>query len=292
MTSVVRRAAARLAAPGMAWAVSLAAFLLEPGCAHSPPQPPAQACVLPPPSAVIEQSEQELHQLWDLPDDPSYFAPAAPTDPALLTYLQGARARVDMDPVGLLRRQRAVFLAAASPALQAETRVSGLILEGQLGAIGPASCLDTLLLAAQARRHPLLSEPSEFAAFILRQHASNRGRLRVYFSSLARSGGRMNRPLRERVDADLRNGFRLLAHVHNHPFLFDRVIGDRSWTTAETRDDIAGAVSPSVTDLQYYGSLLEEAGLLTARVTNGFHTLVLRNDELRRLQRGAPLPTH
>lgn len=269
-------------------------LLLTPlGCHPPTPRPSPPACHLPPPSAQIEQTAQELHQVWDLPADPVYFAPVREPGPALRAYQQAVRARLDdgaspgggTDPLALLRRQRAVFLAATTPGLRAEAAISGPIIEGRVGQITPPSCLDALLVDFQASRHPMITQPSELAAFILRRPAQGGDgeRLRVYVSSLARSGGRMSAAVRERVDADLRAGFVLLAHLHNHPFLFDRVIGDASWTTAETQADIAGAIAPSASDVQYYGSLIEDAGLKTARVTNGFHTLTLRPDEIATL---------
>lgn len=267
------------------------------GCAHSPQPTPAPApnnvtataCALPAAAEILDQSATELHQVWDFAEDVRCLQPAQnedpspPLDPVLVAYQQAVRARTDVDPQALIRRQRGVFLASQNPALHAETRVSGPILDGSIGQIGPMSLLDMRLLTVQMQRHPMLTQPSEFTSFILRRQSPDGKRLRVYFSSFARSGGRMNHKVRERVDADLRAGYALIAHLHNHPFLFDRVAGDASWTRDDTKDDIAGALPPSVTDIQYYGGLLDEAALGGARVTNGFQTLVLSPKEIRAL---------
>ena len=255
------------------------------GCAHSPRLGTADLCDLPSAPEILEQSPTELHQVWDVAESPRFLqpVPADAIDPILATYQQAVRARTDVDPLGLIRRQRGVFLASQNPALHAETRVSGALLDGKIGQLGAISCLDMRLWAVQATRRPMLTEPSEFTAFVLRGRSPARSRLRIYFSSFPRSGGRMNQTVRARVDADLGAGYVLMAHLHNHPFLFDRVVGDASWTRADTKDDIAGAVPPSVTDLQYYSGLLDEAGLQSVRITNGFITLMQSPAEIRTL---------
>ena len=64
----------------------------------------------------------------------------------------------------------------------------------------------------------------------------------------------------------------MIAHLHNHTFMFDRVPGDRMWTTPETVNDVGGALAPSTTDVQFYRSARETVGLRGAWVTNGLDT--------------------
>ena len=71
------------------------------------------------------------------------------------------------------------------------------------------------------------------------------------------------------VIADVARGFEPVAHLHNHPFMFDREVGDRTWATPETLADIAGALAPSMSDVQLYRGMVEEFGLRGAWVTNG-----------------------
>lgn len=47
--------------------------------------------------------------------------------------------------------------------------------------VEPPACLDGLLLGEQARRHPLLTQPSELAAFVLRRRDPEGSLLRAYF---------------------------------------------------------------------------------------------------------------
>ena len=66
------------------------------------------------------------------------------------------------------------FAVAGDPALRPEADNGRLILAGRAGRIEPLRCLEALLLAVQAERYPMLTQPSEFGAFILRRPAGAR----------------------------------------------------------------------------------------------------------------------
>jgi hypothetical protein len=70
-----------------------------------------------------------------------------------------------------------------------------------------------------------------------------------------------------------------MTHIHNHPFLFDRKVGDRMWTLATTKEDVAGALAPSMTDVQFYRSMRASLGLEEAWVTNGLNSSRFRAGE-------------
>ncbi|KYF87139.1 hypothetical protein BE17_05035 [Sorangium cellulosum] len=130
------------------------------------------------------------------------------------------------------------------------------------------SCLEALLWERQAERYPMLEHPTEFGAFIVR----GGGRARIYFSAADRVGQRLRDVVIDLVTADVRRGGVLVAHLHNHPFLLGRAPGDRMWTTEATRDDVAGALAPSATDVQFYRRLRDSIGLPAAWITNGLDT--------------------
>lgn len=267
----------------------LAAALLTPGCATAPEQRAAAPSQPGPPSlgkpletiSVEDPRPGELHLLFELADGPDLWGPM-PADDLIESFRARVAARLegDVSPRRLLLRQRAVMAAVGTDSARDDTENATLVLEGRAGTIGRATCLESLLFREQARRYPMLEHPSELGAFILR----GTGRVRVYFSSFETVGAKLRREVNDRVRADAASGFELTAHLHNHPFLFDRVPGDRMWTTPETVDDVAGAVAPSTNDVRFYREAREDMGLRAAWVTNGLDTARFTADDFDRLK--------
>jgi hypothetical protein len=217
----------------------------------------------------------EWHGRFDLPDLPYLWEPAQP-DGVISKFREAVRARLgkDIDPRLLLERQRAIFEMMSSEG-RGEATNATLLLEGKVGNIIPIGCLEAMLWKWQATRYPMLEHPTEFGAFVLRGH----GRVRLYLSSADLVGQRIRGAVTKLVQADVSSGFSLLTHIHNHPFLFDREVGDRMWTVEATKEDVAGALAPSMTDVQFYRNLRNSLSLQEAWVTNGLHTARFRADD-------------
>ncbi|HSP78089.1 MAG TPA: hypothetical protein VLQ93_06145 [Myxococcaceae bacterium] len=233
----------------------------------------ASACVLdarPELIAVPEPIAGEVNEFFELPDTPEWWAPA-PWDAereqyraALVARLGGER---EVRARALLERQRDLY--AGNPGdMRREVENSLALLVGKAGSLGPASCLEWRLFQRQARRFPMLERPTEFGAYVLR----GQGRIRVYLSGADRVGMKLRGEVSERVAADVARGFVPVAHLHNHPFLFDREPGDRMWTTPETVEDVGGTLAPSLADVNAYRQMREYFGLRGAWVTNGLDT--------------------
>ncbi|WP_157231831.1 hypothetical protein [Hyalangium minutum] len=219
---------------------------------------------------VPEPIEGELNEAFDFPDSPGWWAPA-PIDPereqyraALVSRLGGGQG---LQPRALMERQRAVHVTLPGDRAREAENIDA-ILQGRAGTLGTASCLEWRLFQRQAHRFPMIERPTEFGAYVLRGH----GRIRVYLSGADRVGGKLRHEVRDQVVADVAQGFAPVAHLHNHPFMFDRKPGDRTWATEDTLQDIAGALSPSLTDVQAYRGMREHFGLQGAWVTNGLDT--------------------
>lgn len=276
--------------PIRSFAVRLRLFVLlaallpachTPAAAPPPPTPapapapaPVQACKpLPPPAEVIAVEDPypgELHERFDFPDEPSWWAPA-PLEPERAQYRAAIAARIGEEALAqraLLERARADHAALPDANGRRETENIAAALEGKAGEIGPLSCLEWRLFQRQHQRFPMLERPTEFGAYVLRGEAG----IRVYFSGADRVGGKLRHEVRDRVVADIGRGFVATAHVHNHNFMFDRKPGDRMWTTEATVNIIGGAVSPSLTDVHAYRGMREHFGLRGAWVTNGLDT--------------------
>jgi hypothetical protein len=238
----------------------------------------AQPEILP----VEEPIPGELNEAFELPDSPEWWGPAPMDDEreryraALVSRLGGEQG---VEPRALLERQRAIHAAMVGKEGAREVENIDPLLQGKVGALGPVSCLEWRLFQRQARRFPMIEHPTEFGAYVLRGH----GRIRVYLSGADWVGGKLRQEVKGRVVADVARGFAPVAHLHNHPFLFDRKPGDRMWTTEDSVNDVAGAVAPSLTDVQAWRRLREHFGLQGAWVTNGLDTARYTAEDFDRL---------
>lgn len=125
----------------------------------------------------------------------------------------------------------------------------------------------------------MLEHPAELGAFILR----GPGGVRVHASSMDRVGQKIRSEVIAVVRADVARGFPSVAHLHNHPFLFDRRVGDRLWKTLDTIDHVAGALAPSLSAVQFARETAKELPLRAVRNTNGFTSVRIAAEEVPRL---------
>jgi len=233
------------------------------GCAVSPGRaasPEAGACGWPVAPVVLRQTADTVYQSWTYDAD-RLPASADPSRlPALAAFLDTVRGRVGaLDARALLRRQVAFYASRPDSDSQGEAANGRLVLGGSAGALRPASCLEALLVEEQAARFPMTSHPTEFHALVMERGEAGARQVRVYFAGSGAPWPPKADPLLERVAADRREGWRAVAHLHNHPFLF-------------ANGDIAGANAPSLSDVQFWRFLRESYGIESARVTNGFAT--------------------
>ncbi|WP_375766875.1 hypothetical protein NR798_35045 [Archangium gephyra] len=264
----------------------LGAFLVischGPRAGTVPEEPPT--CVLdaqPELIPVPNPKPGELNEFFELPDSPAWWAPA-PMEPERARYRAALVARLGEEGLrqrALLERQHAIHAAMAGKPMQREAENTGRVLDGSAGQHGLASCLEWRLFQRQARRYPILEHPTEFGAYILRGH----GRLRVYMSGGDSVGGQLRHEVSDRVAADAANGFEPVAHLHNHPFMFDRKPGDRMYTTEDSVKDIGGALAPSLTDVQAWRNMRAGFGLKGGWLTNGLDSIHYTSGDFDRL---------
>lgn len=206
---------------------------------------------------VLRQVADTVYQSWTFQAGQLPQEVALSRLPALSAFLDTVRARVGpLDARAQLSRQIAYYAARPDSDSQGEAANGRLVLSGDVGTLRPISCLEALLVDYQAARFPMASHPTEFHAVVM-----ERGRqVRVYFAGSGAPWPPRANLLFERVAADRGEGWRAVAHLHNHPFLF------------AGEGDIAGANAPSLTDVQFWRHLRESVGVESARVTNGFAT--------------------
>ena len=243
----------------------VAAAVLAAGCtgrndgAASPP--PTGACRWPVAPVVLRQAADTVYQSWTYEARQMPGAVAPSELPALSAFLDTVRTRVGaLDAHALLSRQIAYYAGRPDSASQGEAANGRLVLSGAVGTLRPIDCLEALLVEYQAARFPMASHPTEFQAVVMERSDAGTRRVRVYFAGSGAPWPPRANLLLERVAADRREGWRAVAHLHNHPFLF------------ASGGDIAGANAPSLTDVQFWRHLREAVGVESARVTNGFVT--------------------
>jgi hypothetical protein len=217
-------------------------------------------CRWPVAPVVLRQAGDTLIQSWTFEASqlPERVTPASL--PALSAFLDTVRSRVGvLDARALLTRQVAYYASRPDSDSQGEAANGRMVLGGSAGTLRPIACLEALLVDFQAARFPMASHPTEFHAVLMERSEGQRRMVRVYFAASSAPWPPKAELLFEHVAADRRDGWRAVAHLHNHPFLF-------------ASGDIAGANAPSLTDVQFWRHLRESIGVESARVTNGFAT--------------------
>jgi hypothetical protein len=247
-----------------------------PSCLHLHTQPECSLDWIDVKEIDVEVDDTaEWHGRIDLKDHSFLWTPIS-GDPTLNQFRNSVRERIgdSFNSRSLMDRQRQIF-AAMPEEWKGEADNSMLVLDGTVGKIEPMTCLEAMIWKWQNNRFLMISYPTEFGAFILKRNTD----LRIYLSSSDIVGARIRSEVLESIQTDIESGFELLAHLHNHPFLFDRSIGDRMWTMEETIDDIAGALAPSMTDVSFFRGIRDRYGLQEAWITNGIETSKFNAEE-------------
>jgi hypothetical protein len=178
------------------------------------------------------QSHDTLYQVWTLPAARA-VGPWQPSDvPALTAFRRVVadslgRAGVASDPVSVTRRVVAYYGAKVDHDAQADADNGRRMLAGVAGAIRPLTCLEALVLDYQARRFSMTRQPTEFHVFLLRRDGSVAGTdateapLLVYFGASGAPWPPSVGGLVAALEPKVREGWRVVAHLHNHPFYLD-----------------------------------------------------------------------
>jgi hypothetical protein len=207
---------------------------------------------------VIQQASDTVQLSWTYQAGQMYPRAAPSRLPALSAFPDTVRTRVGtLDARGLLERQIAYYAARPDPDSQGEAANGRMVLAGSVGVLRPINFVEALLVEYQAARFPMASRPTEFHAVLLERGDPPNRQHRVYFAGSGAPWPPKANLLFERAAADRRDGWRAVAHLHNHPFLL-------------SGGDIAGANAPSLTDVQFWRHLRASLGVESARVTNGF----------------------
>jgi hypothetical protein len=211
---------------------------------------------------LLDASATDRLYVYSAPLDSTTFSEVQVDTPmyeAFLSYLQEVNATADVnvfDQRALLERQRDVFIRFLGPeAGEFHQRV----LDGEVGQLGKVTCLQSVLFDLQNADWPLSDGPVEMGALVLQRQVGAGTELRAYVKTQEQNDflGLSMAELMPLVEADVVDGWQLLAHMHSHPLVPDGTF------------DIAGTVLPSSPDSQHYRDLRDQLGMLEAWITNG-----------------------
>jgi len=151
-----------------------------------------------------------------------------------------------------LIHQRGIFKGAGFP-----THDWDVILNGSVGAISAANCIESALWAKQNEYHPQTVSATEFGAYILVDRTNTT--VKVYLQTGPTLGVPGMTWVNGPIAADLHAGFQLLTFLHLHPFDASNV----------KYQDCAGTCIPSGPDLTAFATFLKQFSAETAWITNG-----------------------
>jgi len=200
--------------------------------------------------------------VWEEPNRPSLFSIPENLPELVQELRRRVSAKVSPLQNDLLKRQKRLFVDAFGAKAG---RAYDQLLEGKIGSIVPARCLELLLLEHQLEDQTSVLAETEFRAAIL----AKEDRLKIILLTGESIGAPSLKPLTNAIKEDIERGWSFAADLHNHPFIFSNF-----------PNDYAGTLIPSGTvsfgqDLEVFAQNLAEFDLKAAWITNGFDTLLL-----------------
>jgi len=200
------------------------------------------------PHIILDKGESIL-QYWDY--ETGYFDQR--TDFKNLKFLKSYQKKIkskvnDLDQKALWDRSYDL----EKPGDQQNMRVAKTLHKS----IRPINCLEALLLNLQGSRVDLVSEPTEFLAFVLKKNEQNR---LLYFTSNV-NGVRGLGFLHSKIEVFVKKGWALKQNIHNHILN----LNDQNYR---------GTIGPSVSDAFVYKIELKDFNLAKAVITNGFDSM-------------------
>jgi hypothetical protein len=170
--------------------------------------------------------------------------------------------RTFTDPYALIKKQYEFYKKFPDERARFEK-----VLQKRVGQIRANTCLEEFLMDAHLSQYP---KETEFQAYVF-THPKKLSVKVIVNSSNGKFVGSDGRADRAQQKAR-KEGWKMSAHIHNHPFFFDNAYGD-----------IAGTIIPSHTDVLTYRKQRQNFGLRQSVVTNGFDSFVLRGSEFNKL---------
>lgn len=217
---------------------------------------------------VLEIREKALFQYWEFPDESLWWENVLDIPVEIRNYRDSLG--MILGTRGLREQIEQLTKSVGKDHMNPDTISDGdfknrlIVLTGEAGHIRAMNHLEAQILGYQMNRYPLLSHPTEFHAFLLRNQET--GKVKVYFAAADTPWPPKPGIIIELMEKDLAMGWKLSGHLHNH------------YEPAE--DQYLGILAPSLADAHYFKMLRDEFALEKALITNGFHTVEIHAEDL------------
>jgi hypothetical protein len=210
---------------------------------------------------VLLQGEGPIrYQYWEIPQAEEWWEPAGVFPTAVQAFRDSLRLQLgDSLFAKVVSRQATQRSPQAGDVPFDSLNNAQRVHQGGLGKVHPISKWEAQVLNEQLSRYPLLGHPTEFHCFVVQNPDSTL--LRLYFAASDQPFPPSQGPLVEHFEPLLAEGWQLIAHLHNH------------YESDST--NYLGITAPSQADAHFYKGFHQSLGLREARITNGFHTVVL-----------------
>ena len=227
-------------------------------------------CDLPAPAKIISKVSWK----FQFPNSPVLDSATLPTQASYRSFRDWANLQPNLhNPIEKLQAELDAYKNIGELTADISSRVEPII-EGKMGILRPVSCLEALLMAEANGKKSMPAAPYEIEAFVLsRTNSTGLEELIIYEGmGEATSVGDERGDFDSQMQNDLKNGWKMKFHIHNHPFSLEKPY-----------DLNGGYTAPSQGDTDYYRQLSGSNGLPEARITNGVFTLVLKDKEFLQL---------
>ncbi len=220
---------------------------------------------------ILKEDPPALFLYWDIHDTDDLWNTTLGDVPALRDYRDTLRMVLGEERLERAIREEATRTLSRDELEGVEDgdRINALLVHtGTLGQIRKINLLEAEILNHQLARYPLFSHPTEFHGFIARHRGLKK--VRVYVAASDTEWPPRPHVLLDQLDIDMRVGWTLDYHLHNHYCKADK--------------DYLGILAPSLADAQYYKMLAGEFQVKKALITNGYHTVVIDQSEFAKFE--------
>ena len=209
-------------------------------------------------ATVLLKKDKSLFQYWELKDHHFLEDYNLGELPSLESYKDSVSNEIGksaMDAQIMLESKQLENIKHVEKGLENHE----LIHRGSVGNIRKINFIESQILNFQITRFPLFTHPTEFHAFFMTN--DSHGVVRVYFAASDQPWPPKATPLIVEIEKLLTEGWHLTSHLHNH--------------YESKSNKYIGMMSASLADVHYFKILKQRFNLPEAKITNGFHTLII-----------------
>jgi hypothetical protein len=207
---------------------------------------------------------------WEFPEASYMWHPNKSEVPFIEAYkdsIEELMGKSKMEVAVLIEASQNKVLTDDTLSMNGDQLNSARVKSGAIGTIHEINFIEAQLLNYQLSRYPLLSCPTEFHGFILKDSVNKR--IRLYFAASDQRWPPKAHRILDEIERDLKGSWKLKFHMHNH---------------YRDPDEFVGVLAPSLADAHYYKMLRNDFNVAYALISNGFHTLQASSSEFDKFE--------